>query len=130
MAQRTMGRPPAELLMRYWLPAFLYMGMIQFLGSRKELNVPMIFPNADKVVHMLEYGGFGALLARSIRASSRVPVPVRTALIAVGAGFCVGALDEFVQSFVPGRTSSMNDLLADVTGLLLAQFVFLLVVRD
>jgi VanZ family protein len=56
--------------------------------------------------------------------------PLRTAMLAAGIGVCVGATDEFIQKFVPGRTSSVNDLLADATGLLLAQFIFLLVVRD
>ena len=130
MAERALRKPPAELLSRYWLPVLVYLGTIQFLGSQPDLQVPMLFPNVDKVVHVFEYLGLGVFLARAIRASVRVPVPVRTALIAVGVGVGMGITDEFLQSFVPGRMSSMNDLIADLTGLLLAQFIFLLVVRD
>lgn len=116
--------------MRYWLPVLLYLGMVQILGSQPDLNVPMLFPNADKVVHMVEYCGLGVLLARALRASFRTPAPLRTAIVAVAIGVAMGATDEFLQAFVPGRTSSVNDLLADATGLLIAQFVFLLVVRE
>jgi len=118
------------LVGRYWLPVVAYLAIIQFLGSQQNLVVPMIIPNADKAVHTIEYGTLGVLLARAIRATLGRFEPLRTALLAAGIGVGVGALDEFIQKFVPGRSSSVNDLLADATGLLLAQAVFLLVVRD
>jgi VanZ family protein len=90
----------------------------------------MLFPNVDKVVHVLEYLGLGVLLARAFRASLGAPPPIRTAMLAVGAGLGMGVADEIVQSFVPGRMSSVNDLLADATGLLFAQVAYLLVVRE
>ena len=130
MAERALAKPPAELVMRYWLPVLVYLGAVQVLGAQPDLQVPMLFPNVDKVVHVLEYLGLGVFLARAIRASTRVPIPIRTALIAVGVGVGMGVTDEFLQSFVPGRMSSMNDLLADGTGLLIAQFIYLLVVRE
>ena len=130
MVERVLAKPPAELVMRYWLPVLLYLGTVQLLGAQPDLQVPMLFPNVDKVVHVLEYLGLGVLLARAIRATVRVPVPIRTALFAVGVGLGMGVADEFIQSFVPGRMSSVNDVLADLTGLLIAQFIYLLVVRD
>ena len=42
----------------------------------------------------------------------------------------MGVADEVIQSFTPGRMSSVNDLLADFTGLLFAQVAYLLVIRD
>jgi VanZ family protein len=130
LVMRGVAKPPAVLLMRYWLPVLAYLAIVQLVGMQPDFQVPALFPNVDKAVHVLEYSVLGVLLARAIRASVRVPVPVRTALIAVGVGVCMGAADEFVQSFVPGRMSSVNDLVADATGLLIAQFVFLLVVHE
>ena len=127
---RAVARPPAVLLMRCWLPVFAYLGAVQLLGAQPDLQVPMLFPNVDKVVHVLEYLGLGVLLARALRASTRHPAPIGTALLAVGVGLCLGTADELIQAFVPGRMSSVNDLLADATGLLIAQFVYLLVVRE
>lgn len=130
MGQRAVKPPPAELIGRYWLPVVVYLAVVQFLGAQPNLTVPMLFPNVDKVVHVLEYLGLGVLLARAFRASLGAPPPIRTAMLAVGAGLGMGVADEIVQSFVPGRMSSVNDLLADATGLLFAQVAYLLVVRE
>jgi VanZ family protein len=130
VAMQAVARPPAVLVFRYWLPVFVYLALVQVLGAQPDLHVPLLFPNIDKVIHLLEYLGLGVLLARAWRASFRLPVPIKTALLAVGVGLCLGAADEFIQSFVPGRMSSVNDLLADATGLLVAQFIYLLVVRE
>ena len=127
---RLVARRRLEMFLRYWLPVFAYLGLVQFLGSRPELLVPQLFPNVDKLVHVIEYLVLGLLLARACRASFGVAVPLRTALIAVVLGVCVGASDEFVQSFVPGRQSSVNDLLADATGLLFAQVFYLFAIRE
>lgn len=130
VAERAISRPPVELITRYWLPVVGYLGLVQLLGSQPDFTVPPLFPNVDKAIHVLEYLVLGVLLARAIRASLRNPVPIRTAAIAVALGLCVGVGDEFVQSFVPGRMSSVNDLMADAAGLLIAQILFLLVVRE
>ena len=124
-----MARPPAVLVTHFWLPVFGYLAAVQLLGMQPDFQVPMLFANADKAVHVLEYLILGLLLARAIRATFRAPAPLVTALAAVAVGLCVGGADEFVQSFVPGRMSSTNDLIADATGLLIAQFAYLLVVR-
>jgi VanZ family protein len=107
-----------------------YLGLVQLLGSRPDFQVPPLFPNVDKAIHVLEYLVLGFLLARAIRASRRNPVPLWTASVAVALGLGVGVADEFVQSFVPGRMSSVNDVMADAAGLLIAQILFLLVVRE
>ena len=130
MPERALRPPPDVLVGRYWLPVVAYLAIIQVLGMQKNLQVPMIIFNADKAVHTIEYGTLGFLLARAFRATLGRFEPLRTALLAAGIGVCVGAADEIIQKFVPGRTSSVNDLLADATGLVLAQFIFLLVARD
>jgi len=130
LPERALRPPPDVLVGRYWLPVVAYLAIIQVLGMQKNLQVPMIIFNADKAVHTIEYGTLGFLLARAFRATLGGFEPLRTALLAAGIGVCVGAADEIIQKFVPGRTSSVNDLLADATGLVLAQFIFLLVARD
>jgi VanZ family protein len=42
----------------------------------------------------------------------------------------VGSFDEFYQSFVPGRDSSVYDLLADTIGVALAQLVYVTFAKD
>jgi VanZ family protein len=130
LAERPVARPPAALLTRYWLPVFAYLVAIQVVTMQPDFHVPPLLPNMDKLIHVLEYLGLGVLLARAFRASLPARAPLALAMAAVVLGTLVGALDELVQRFTPGRMSSVNDLLADATGLLFAQLLFLFVARE
>ncbi len=66
----------------------------------------------DKLVHFALYLTLGGLLARA-RWISGTDV-LHAVLIAAGCGYA--ALDEWHQSFVPGRTPDVADWLADVAG--------------
>lgn len=50
----------------------------------------------------------------------------RAVILALLIGLLYGASDEFHQMFVDGRTSSIMDLVADITGLILAQVIILI----
>ena len=71
----------------------------------------------DKLIHAAEYLPVGFLLTGWLANWKRPPrgrvVFVVVVLVMV---LVLGALDEAHQSFVPGRTPSMGDLLADVVG--------------
>lgn len=69
----------------------------------------------DKVVHLCLYVVLGGALAWArLRGAKGVP---HAAMIAAGALY--GASDEWHQSFVPNRTPSLGDWVADVAGVLL-----------
>ena len=112
----------------YWLPVLLYVTIIAVLSSQPNLKPPI--KDSDKFWHALEYFGLGILMARAIRASLRVRDPLLAALIALVICVLIGGGDEFYQSFIPGRDSSLYDLLADAAGGALAQFVYLWFARD
>ncbi len=115
---------------RYWLPVAAYVGVILTLSAQPNLKPPVEFFNADKVAHILEYGGLGVLLARASRAQFRQRFAFRAALLALAIGAAVAAGDEVFQSFIPGRDSSVFDWTADTIGLLLAQIAYLIFARD
>ena len=101
---------------RYW-PVLLWyaviLGMSSLSGRRLD-DVGIEVP--DKLVHAVEYGILGFLLiwrAPGTRNRTRVLV---TAFVVVGV---LGAVDEVYQGTVPGRTPSVADWTADVTGALL-----------
>jgi VanZ family protein len=100
------------------------------LSSQPNLQPPLHFRNADKVCHIGEYFGLGILLARAIRASMRLRFALAASLIALALGMLVGSFDEFYQSFVPGRDSSVYDLLADTIGVALAQLIYVTFAKD
>ena len=75
-----------------------------------------------KTGHLTEYFILSLLLLRGIR-GDRKGVRVEWALAAVGIVLCYAALDEFHQSFVPGRTPAISDVMLDTCGGILAQAV-------
>ena len=80
-------------------------------------------PLQDKGVHFLEYGA----LASSSSMRSRSPGPAaawRRWWPTVVATVLLGVLDELHQSFVPGRSSDLLDLVADSLGALAAVLLY------
>ena len=104
---RTLGR---------FLPLFFLMALIFLLSHQPgdSLELPNIF-GIDKVAHFSVYGllALTAIHAFSPLSNGR---EWRFALIIIS--FCIlyGISDEFHQSFIPYRTSSVWDLLADALG--------------
>ncbi len=77
----------------------------------------------DKVFHVILYAGFGFLLYLTIKNSSDTPLSKYPFIFAIMIGTIYGISDEFHQSFVPGRTASINELFADIIGLTIAQTI-------
>jgi VanZ family protein len=127
-------RPPERrfflLFVGFWLPVLVYVTVIFALSSQQHLQPPIIFPNADKLLHAGEYLVLGLLLVRAVRATLRVSRPLFAATIAICLVVVVGAADESLQSLIPGRQSDIFDLLADVMGGAIAQFVYVTFVRS
>ncbi|ETA66823.1 MAG: hypothetical protein PWQ75_706 [Methanolobus sp.] len=82
----------------------------------------------DKVAHMFLYFGLGVLLHLTFKNSDNVVLRKYAALFAVILGVIYGITDEFHQSFVPGRSSSVHDLLADGIGVTIAQVLFVVLI--
>lgn len=116
---RPLVRTPASIAL-YWLPVFAYVGAIFSLSTIRGGGTPWLFPNMDKVMHLLEYALFGLLLGRAVRftlsGSKRWVATVAT----IGLGAAVGGLDELYQAHVPTRNSSVADWVTDVAAVGLA----------
>jgi len=102
----------------YWLPTLGYCIVIFGLSSSKTVPIPSFF-GVDKIIHGIEYAVLGLLLARSIISSKPEFSKETLMLLIVTLGTLYGILDEFHQSFVPGRSSSHWDVLADGFGSLI-----------
>jgi len=80
----------------------------------------------DKTVHMIEYAIFGFLLYITMKNSPYPSFRDHAMLFAIIIGILYGMSDEFHQSFVPGRSATIPDLVADGIGVTLAQtFIFI-----
>ncbi|MGA9884517.1 MAG: VanZ family protein [Candidatus Acidiferrales bacterium] len=73
-----------------------------------------------KCAHFVEYFLFSLLILRALRGDRKeLRLAWVIAAVFVVAGYA--ALDEFHQSFVPGRTAALSDVLIDTTGGVAAQ---------
>jgi VanZ family protein len=75
-----------------------------------------------KCAHFFEYFILSLLVLRGIRAG-RKEAHLGWALVAIGMVAGCAALDEFHQSFVPGRGPAVRDVLLDTAGGVAAQLV-------
>lgn len=99
-----------------WSPVLLWYVLILSVSSisGERLNdVAIDVP--DKLVHAVEYGVLGFLVVRQRFLVSARPV-LRAVLGAVAVVAVLGAIDEIYQSFIPLRTTSVGDWVADVLG--------------
>ncbi len=130
--------------LRQWAPAIVWAAVIWLFSTQAftaeataGFLLPFLrklFPHAShetlwfmhslirKSAHFVEYFIFGLLVLRAIRGERRGWV-LRWGLAALMIAAAYAALDEFHQSFVPGRTASPWDSLLDTTGALAAQFL-------
>jgi|HubBroStandDraft_6_1064221.scaffolds.fasta_scaffold152806_2 VanZ family protein len=132
-----------------WWPALLWAIVISTFSTgvftsdnTSRIIVPILrwfFPHASqetlflihhfirKMGHVTEYFVLSLLILRAIRAG-KPGAHLSWALAAIAIVACYAALDEFHQSFVPGRTAAISDVLIDTAGGIGAQIVVALAV--
>lgn len=102
-----------------WLSVIIWAGLIFLLSSTPNLRTDLADPidfGLRKTAHVVVYGILGVLLARAGRRTFK---KIKTALL-VGLilGVTVAVLDEFNQTFTPGRNGRIEDVIIDLVGLL------------
>jgi VanZ family protein len=105
-----------------WVPAILMMGIIFVASSTPASHLPY-FGAIDLLVkkggHALGYALLG--LSYFYALPGRLSIPYR-AVMALLMAVLFSLSDEFHQSFVEGRTSTLRDVLIDTGGATLALF--------
>jgi VanZ family protein len=97
-----------------WIPSIVYMVAIFHFSSESQ-PMPIVTEHVwDKLLHLLEYGGLGALLYRALRGEGLGWAAAFVAATVVTVAY--GASDEWHQSFVPLRDASVRDWFADMLG--------------
>ena len=99
--------------MRQWLPPLLWAGVILFGTSLPQDAVPVQTSKIDKILHFSIYTVFSFLLTRQIL---EITTRWRAAAIAVAIAVVFGALDEWHQRLIPGRSTELADWYADSAG--------------
>jgi VanZ family protein len=114
------------IFLRYWLPLILYSAAIFILSSIPGDGLPpmpldisflpkFIANNPDKIAHAVMYGILGWLSLRAVARGANVAFPM-AAILAFFIASTYGATDEIHQMFVPKRSSTAGDWIADSVG--------------
>jgi VanZ family protein len=87
-----------------------------FAATHMPTRLPTSMPvrGLDKAVHFVAYAGLAIVLMAAANVFWRTGV--RTALGVIIVAAIYGALDEWTQGFVPGRSAELRDWVADVLG--------------
>jgi len=90
--------------------------LCHFSNSVPEDMPEMIVPQQDKILHFLFFTGGAAALAATLRLLLKLRGPSLFLVVAVIIGL-LGALDEYNQQFIPGRSGlNLADWVADMVG--------------
>ncbi len=98
---------------RPWLPPLLWAGVIVLGTSMPSDALPEQITHVDKLLHFSMYLVLAALLTRWVLAGRAW---TRTALLTVAGVAVFGAVDEWHQRFIPGRSTELADWIADSLG--------------
>jgi VanZ family protein len=104
------------------LPALVMAGAIFYFSSLEKIDLPLgeIAFN-DLLLHWAAYLVFGVTLLIAVRPSERLrekPAMMYATVLAIGAAYALS--DEIHQYFVPNRSCSPADFIADTVGVLSA----------
>jgi VanZ family protein len=99
-----------------WLITLIYMGLIYFLSSLSGDRLPGLPHGSDKILHTCVYAVLSFLYFHSLSSSG---IKRHCFLIALLLTSIYAVSDEFHQYYVPGRSASIGDLIADFIGALI-----------
>ena len=115
-------------LLWFWLPPIGYMMAIFFVSALPSPSLGIDTP--DYVLHALEYFLLALLLIRLLLSrhgfETGFPAWQRACLTGVLIAILYSLSDEIHQYFIPGRHCSLQDVLADTVGAMLAYSIALL----
>ncbi len=115
---------------KYYAPAILYVILIFALSSlNQQFVVNYSWSIDDFLLHFVEYNLYGVTLIWAVmkdKPGSELKTSYR---LAVSIGALSAIADEFYQSFIPSRFSTIEDVVADVFGVILSIITFSLLMK-
>lgn len=124
----SFGKQCPKLWISAWIVWFFTLWFLSS-GTPAPKEMPKI-PHLDKIAHFgFFFGGAGLFSAWLRHRFLSIPAK-RVLLLTTISGALVGAIDEYHQSFTPGRTGNdVYDWLADVSGSIAGAVVMLVLLK-
>ncbi|HEV2074707.1 MAG TPA: VanZ family protein [Thermoleophilaceae bacterium] len=118
-AGKSRPNGPHEGPVLVWLPPLLLMAVIWFFSSQSDLDSGLGLADliGRKIVHAAEYGLLCLLWWRAL-GTRLSPRPALAGALVLAIGY--GAVDEYHQTFTPGRNGSPVDVAIDSAGAMVA----------
>ncbi len=115
---------------KYFAPAVLYVILILTLSSLNQRVVANLsWGVQDFILHFVEYHFYGVTLIWALyREKPRTELKASYRL-AVSLGALSAMADEFYQAFIPSRFSTIEDVVADIFGVILSIITFSLLMK-
>ena len=107
-----------------WTVTLTYIILITILSHQPADDISEVSPNiknVDKLFHFIEFSILGFLIFGSLSLNSKEFDQILSLSIKIGILF--SCLDEYNQSFVDGRDSSLADLIFDILGVFFGTFL-------
>lgn len=107
-----------------WTVTLTYIILITILSHQPADDISEVSPNiknVDKLFHFIEFSILGFLIFGSLCLNSKEFDQILSLSIKIGILF--SCLDEYHQSFVDGRDSSLADLIFDILGVFFGTFL-------
>lgn len=101
-----------------WLPALAWGGLIFILSAQPDETLMDLGLSGDLLAvagHLVMFGGLMLLIVLALQTGNQVPA-ARARRIAFIMVAIYGLLDEYHQSFVPGRNATVFDWIIDLSG--------------
>ncbi|MFH1577484.1 MAG: VanZ family protein [Candidatus Omnitrophota bacterium] len=140
-------KPVKKAFLKYWLPVLFWAGFIFMASSLPVSSIPYLISAQNIIFHIFEYSVLAVLVSRALIFAPWIIYPVtsgkmpawmisflnlpesrgqvnpagrlRQLLLVILICLLYALSDEAHQMFVPGRTSSMFDVIIDSSGILL-----------
>lgn len=120
----VLGSQLARKSLLWWFGVIVWAAVLWQLSAHSSLPSGPSFPLKDKLLHCLYFCGGATCLLLALFGQSPAPSWRTLALRSLPFTAIIGALDEYHQTFTPGRSGNDPwDWLADVTGGLLAAWI-------
>ena len=107
-----------------WTVTLTYIILITILSHQPADDISEVshnIKNVDKLFHFIEFSILGFLIFGSLSLNSKEFDQILSLSIKIGILF--SCLDEYHQSFVDGRDSSLADLIFDILGVFFGTFL-------
>jgi VanZ family protein len=114
------------MVFKYYIPVVLWTVMILILTLLPGNAVPDVpVFGIDKLVHVFIFGMLMYLTCYAIAKSRNQPVTRTTGLLIAAAYSIILSVGiEILQNYVPGRSFSYADIVANITGIVLGYWIF------